>query len=162
MASGDTLIALNPLAYEPPATNYATIDTRNSHPVLDFNAATEQAALFTGVLPRNYSGAGVTITIRWGATSATTGSCVWGVAFERITGGLDINSDDFAAEKTAFNTTNSTPGVETITSITFAHSELGGVIAADTFRFKVARKSTDENDTMAGDAELLAIEIMET
>ena len=63
MASGDTLLVLTPLHNEPPSANAATIDLRNQHAVLDFDAATDESAVFGGVLPRNYAGGGVTITL---------------------------------------------------------------------------------------------------
>ena len=59
MASGDTLATFFPEDNEPPASAYATFDTRNAHPVLDFDGSTaDEEAVFTGVLPRNYATAG--------------------------------------------------------------------------------------------------------
>ena len=45
MSSGDTLLIFNPLHNEPPASNPATLDTRNQHPILDFDAATNESAV---------------------------------------------------------------------------------------------------------------------
>jgi len=58
MASGNTLCTFLPTDNEPPSSNYATLDTRNAHPVLDFDDTIQEAAQFTGILPRNYRGGG--------------------------------------------------------------------------------------------------------
>jgi hypothetical protein len=57
MASGDTLAIFDPLGYEPTATNYATIGSRNQHPTLDFDTTTQETAIWTGVMPANYAAA---------------------------------------------------------------------------------------------------------
>ena len=59
MASGDSLVIFTPLSNEPPSSNFATFDTRNAHPVLDFDDTTEEKVVFTGIMPRNYAGGGV-------------------------------------------------------------------------------------------------------
>ena len=43
MASGDTLLVFTPLHNEPPASNFATLDLRNLHPVLDFDPTTNES-----------------------------------------------------------------------------------------------------------------------
>jgi hypothetical protein len=45
MASGDTLVVLTPLGSEAPASSFATLGTRNAHPVLDFDAASTESAV---------------------------------------------------------------------------------------------------------------------
>ena len=47
MASGDTLLTFTPASNEPPATVFATLDTRNAHPVLDFDDAANEDAVFS-------------------------------------------------------------------------------------------------------------------
>src|SRR5688500_3539728 len=103
MASGDTLAAFFPQDNEPPtsAAILAPLDLRNGHPVLDFSDAGERRAYFTGVLPRNYAGGGITVTLIWAASSATSGDVVWEAGFERLEDeGTDIDADSFAADGT--------------------------------------------------------------
>ncbi|MHC4500358.1 MAG: hypothetical protein ACYS21_14740, partial [Planctomycetota bacterium] len=102
MASGDTLLIFTPLHNEPPASNYATLDIRNQHPVLDFDAATNESAVLTGVMLRNYTGGGITVYLHYAMSSAISGDVDWDVAFERIGDGQqDIDSDGFASAKSA-------------------------------------------------------------
>ena len=77
MASGDTLLAFVPAGNEPPSTSFATLDVRNGHAVLDFDAGVDEEAIFGGVLPRHYSGQGITARIAWMASSAVVGTCRW-------------------------------------------------------------------------------------
>ncbi|NIO43432.1 MAG: hypothetical protein GTO41_26720, partial [Burkholderiales bacterium] len=84
MASGDTLLIFRPQDNEPPSSNYATFDTRNQHPVLDFDATTNEDAVFSAVMPRAYSGGGLTVYIHYAMSTATSGDVDWDVAFERI------------------------------------------------------------------------------
>ena len=72
MASGDTLLTFFPNDNEPPSSNYATLDTRNQHPVLDFDASVDESAVFTGILPRNYGGGGVTVYLHLSASGITS------------------------------------------------------------------------------------------
>lgn len=170
MASGNTLIIFTPTGYEPPATSYATFDVRNGHPVLDFDAAADESALWSGVMPRHYAGGGVTVRLVWAATSATSGDCRWGVAFERLadadTQADDLDTDSFATANTAGATAPGTSaGRLQYTDIAFANgSEMDSIAVGEAFRIKVYRDAdgTSGTDDMAGDAELLVVEIKET
>lgn len=141
----------------PPASNYATFDTRNSVPVLDFDDSTEEAAVFSSIMPESASlGSGLTIRIHWAATSATTGAVRWGVQLER--GNTDLDSDSFDTATEAHSTTSGTSGIVTITEITTTN--IDGITAGDGYRLKVYRDVTDTtNDTMTGDAELVWVEV---
>jgi hypothetical protein len=164
MASGNTLVVFGPNDNEPPSSNYATLDTRNLHPILDFDAATDESAVFSAVLPRHYGGGGITITLVWAATIATSGDVVWNTAIERMeAGGTDIDADSFATANAATATTNATSGALTYTTI--AHTsgaQMDSLAAGEAFRLKVTRDADNGSDTMTGDAELVAIEIRET
>jgi hypothetical protein len=97
MASGDTLLTFHPYNNEPPATIYATLDLRNIHPVLDFDATVDEEAIFSAIMPRRYADGGVTVNIHYSMSSAEANNVVWQVAFERIGTVLDIDADGFTA-----------------------------------------------------------------
>jgi len=111
LASGTsvkTLAAFSARDNQPPATAFATLDTRNSIAVLDFDAATDEAAILTL------------------ATSAANG----------------------------------TSGIVTVAEITA--TAIDSLVVGDTFRIKVFRDADDAtNDTMTGDAELIAVEVQQ-
>jgi len=163
MASGDTLLIFNPYNNEPPAANYATLDTRNQHPCLDFDATTNETAIFSAVMPRNYAGGGLTVYLHYAMTSAEADTVDWDVAFERIGDGvLDIDADSFAAVNSVDNTTvPATTGLVDIVSVAFTDgADMDSVAVGEAFRLSVTRDAV--SDDAAGDAELLAIEIKET
>ena len=160
MASGDTLIIFTALHNEPPASNYATLDLRNQHPILNFDDTTSESAVFTGIMPSHYAGGGVEVKIHWSAV-ATSGDVDWDAAFERIGDQqLDVDADDFAAVNSADdNAVPGTSGLVDIVSISFSDGEdMDSVAAGELFRIKITR---DVADTASGDVELHAVEIIE-
>lgn len=163
MATGNTLAVFTPLAYEPPATNYATFDTRNQHPVLDFDDTTQEAAIFTGILPRHYAGGGITVYVHWMATSATSGTGGWDAAFERMSDATtDLDADSFATAQTiTAATVPGTSGVVAVTNVAVTNgANMDSIAAGETYRLRIRRDVA--NDTATGDLELLAVEIKET
>jgi hypothetical protein len=153
-----TYAVFTPLANQPPATAFATLDTRNSIAVLDFDdGATNEAAIFNGIIPEAASlGSGLKVRIIWTATTATSGATEWGVQFEKLS--TDIDSDSFDTAATQTTTTNGTSGVPNTTEITI--TTIDSLAAGDGFRLKIYRDSSDTtNDTMTGDAELIAVEV---
>ena len=164
MASGDTLLIFTPLHNEPPSSNPATLDMRNQHPVLDFDAGTNESAVFSAVMPRSYAGTtGVTVYLHYAMSSATSGDVDWDVAFERIGDQQqDIDSDSFAAVNSVDNTTvPGTSGLVDIVNVTFTDgADMDSVAVGESFRLKVTRDAA--SDTATGDAELVKVEIKET
>ena len=163
MASGDTLLTFTPLANQPPASTYATFDTRNGHVVLDFDASADEVAVFGDVLPRHYAGGGVTVTLVWMATTATSGNVVWSVAIERDDTATDLDTDSFATANTATAAAPATSGAPAYTTIAFTNgAQMDSLAVGEAFRLKVQRTVSSGSDTATGDAELLAVEIKET
>lgn len=165
MASGDSLLIFTPLHNEPPASNFATLDFRNLHPVLDFDSDTDESAVFSSVMPRHYSGTtGVTVYIHWSASGVTTNDVIWDVSFERIGDGQqDIDSDGFAAVNSVTDTAPGTDGFVTIANVTFTDgADMDSIAAGELFRIKLTRDANNASDTLAADAEFHALEIKET
>jgi hypothetical protein len=163
MASGNTLFTLMPTDNEPPATVYATLDSRNGHPVLDFDPALNEAGIFTCVLPSNYGGGGLTADILWLESTATSGDVVLGVAVEKdAAGGQNFDSDNFGTESTTTGTTNGTSGIPTKTTVTVTHANMGSPSAGDQVRVRVRRVGSNGSDTMTGDLELSSVHGKET
>ena len=167
MASGDTLCVFTPESNEPPATAYATLDTRNSHPTLDFDGATDEEAVFTGILPRNYAGGGLTVNTYWALTSATSGSFRVQADIERMdVSSLDIDADSFTGTfQSAGGTAPGTSGQFVQVAITFTSgAQMDSLTAGEPFRLKIRRDAdgTSGTDDITTDAELLAVEVKET
>jgi hypothetical protein len=141
---------------QPPATNFATLDTRNSIAVLDFDDTTDESAIFVSVCPQGANlASGLSITLIWTASTATSGACVWDASLERMTTDIDTDSFDTAASITA--TTNATSGVPNYSTITL--TTIDSLTAGDGFRLKINRDANNGSDTMTGDAELIAVEV---
>ncbi|MDE8535473.1 hypothetical protein PZC41_14285 [Staphylococcus aureus] len=164
MASGDTLLVFTPLANEPPAANYATLDSRNAHPVLDFDSGGAEIAIFSGVMPRNYAGGGVTVYVHTSFSSATTGNYKAQASFERIGDSQqDIDSDGFAsAQTTADTAVPGTSGHVDIVAITFTDgAQMDSVAVGEGFRLKIEFPQASASNA-TGDRELNFVELKET
>lgn len=154
-----TLAVFTPLDNQPPATNFATLDTRNSVAVLDFDAGTDESAVFVGDIPQGADlSAGIKVVISWAASTATSGACIWAAEFEKTTG-QDIDSDSFDTATTATTTTSGTSGVVNTTTITC--TAIDSLAVGDCFRVKIRRDADAAGDTMTGDAELVAVELQQ-
>lgn len=158
----NTILQRFPGDAEFPATNFATIDTRNNHPVLDFDASTQETVFFKAFIPQGASfatsGTALTFVIESTATSATSGNIGWSVALERIAaGGIDIDVDNFGTAQSGSVAVNATSGVVSETIVTFTLAQLPSSLAAgDMIRVRVQR-DTAVSGNHTGDAELLGL-----
>jgi len=163
LASGNTLATFFPSDNEPPSSNYATLDTRNGHVVLDFDTTTQESAIFTGLMPRHYAGGNIVVYIHCMLTSSTSGTVGWDVTIERdADAGDDMDSDSWATAKTVTAVTvPGTSGVIKVLSVTLTAgaTDTDSVAVGDVFRIRIRRDVS--NDTASGDAELLAVELKE-
>lgn len=163
MASGDTLLTFHPYNNEPPTSNYATLDLRNNHPVLDF--ALGEIAIFSFVVPRSYGGSGITVYKHYSMETAVANDIRLDTTFERIGDQQqDIDSDGFDA--TGVNGTDTTvPGTSGLVDIiNNAHSDgdrIDNLAVGESGRLKITRTAVAGTDA-SGELELIAIEIKET
>jgi len=152
-----------PADNEPPSSNYATLDTRNGHTVLDFDDTTAEYAIFTGVLPISYNGAGLTVQVAYSMTSDIANTCGWTVEFERIGDQQqDIDSDSFATAQTITAVTvPGTSGYVDLVSVDVVNgANTDNIAAGELFRLRLKRDVA--NDTAAGDAEMHWVSVKET
>lgn len=162
-----TLARFTALDNNPPASNYATFDTRNSLPVLDFDdgsdsASTDEAAIFLSVVPESANiASGINAIVTWAATTSNSGNVVWELSLARLNAGnQDIDSYAFdTATLSANSATNATVGVLTSTTITIAAADTDGISAGDPFAVKLVRKESNAGDSMSLDAEMLSLEL---
>lgn len=159
MASGDSLAIIRDpaLANTPPASNPMTPDQRNNHWVLDADASTNESAVFSFYMPKQYGGNGIHVDVLFAMSTATSGDVDVDAAIERIgEEQQDIDSDGFAAAKSVDNTT--VPGTSGHTKkirISFSNSEIDGLLAGERGRLKITRDAA--SDTATGDMEFLGI-----
>lgn len=163
MASGNTLFDFSVQADEPPASGAAALDERNSRPVLAFDAAADESAVFCGTLPDHYGAGGITLTIEWTGASATTGNVVWNTAFERCDTGTDMDADSFATAQSATAAAPGTSGAPAYTTIAHTNgAQIDSALKNETVRLKVTRVGTSGSDTMTGDAHVTRVFARET
>lgn len=157
-----TYAVFTPLDAQPPATNFATLDTRQDIAVLEFDGgATDESTTFVGIMPEGASlGSGLKVRIHWMADTANTSSNVrWGVQFQRLTDDVDAAAYDTAVEgNSAAPTGTGADGTPAVLELTV--TTIDGITAGDAYRLKVYREASDtSNDTMTGDAQLIAVEV---
>jgi hypothetical protein len=168
MASGDVVgIILDEL---PLSNNQATLDVRagGSTPpemitVYDFDAASSRYLDYKCQL-QGYDSGGLTVHIRWMASSATSGVCRWGVAIRRI---ADDAEDVDVSHTYDFNytepTTASASGEVDYATVTFTDgADMDSLADGENFILRITRDGGHANDTMTGDAELFGVMVLET
>jgi hypothetical protein len=155
-----TIQKFTPRDNHPPSSNFATLDTRNSILVLDFDAATEESSYFVGIVDEAATLTnGLVVRIWWMADTATSGNVRWGVQFEKY--GTDLDADSFDTNAQVTSVANGTSGIESVAEITI--TTIDSLAAGDRFRLRAYRVAADAtNDTMTGDAQLTAIELRAT
>lgn len=152
-----TLGFFGPMTAQPPASGFATLDTRNSIAVLDFDDTAVESSTWVGVIPEGANlSSGISARIHWMATTATSGNVRWRVEFERA--GTDMDADSFDTATEGTSAANGTSGIESVAAITC--TTIDSLAAGDRFRVRISRVGNDgTNDTMSGDAELIGVEL---
>ncbi|NOY30812.1 MAG: hypothetical protein GXP28_11785 [Planctomycetes bacterium] len=160
MASGDSLLVFDPLSNRPPTANYASVDLRSGFIVLDFDDTTDEKALFHAVLPSHYSGGQLLAVVTWTSSTATTGDVQFRVEATRLSSGANL--DTLPAIDGSGNVTSSAPTTsgQLVVSETPPIS-VGGAVAGDLALIDLTRLASTGTDTLAGDTEVVLLEIRE-
>jgi hypothetical protein len=152
-AGTKTYAVFTPLDNEPPASDYATIDTRNSISFLSFVGTTAESAIFRSVIPQGATFTSLSAILYYG-TTGSTGNIVWCAQFEDMIG-QTLNSDGFA---TAICATGPV-GATFLSGLTLTTSNINGITSGDPYRVKIYRDGASANDTHIQDAQLFTVEI---
>jgi len=154
-----TYAVFTPLDGVPATGNFPTINTTaNTTTVYEFDPATDETVYFIGIMPEAaVLTSGLKVRLHWCSATATTGTCRWGVQFERMNTSTGSNSFDTAA--TAGTATSGTAQVPVVTEITI--TTIDGITAGDAFRLAVYRDAdgTSGTDDLTTDARLIAVEV---
>lgn len=148
----------------PPATNYATtrVVSGSNFPVdyLDFDAATDEAAIFRFLADR-YGSGNLTVDLFWVADNASSGDVIWGTQIAAITPDADSQDVETKAFATANTVTDSHLGTtgQRLHKATITVSNLDSLAAGDLVWLKIYRDADAGGDTMANDASLVAVAV---
>ena len=172
MATGDTLFILEPLAYSPPATLYATLDfiadasTPNANiPVLDFDASTAEYAYWHVTVPSHYDGGGFTISWKGGTDNTSVGTFELEIRAIVIADATILTGDlgiDTATAVAITDTPPTTPinKMNQSTTGNLSHANAGSPSPGD--RMIIAAKRDTATDTNTGDLQFVEILILES
>lgn len=113
-------------------------------PVIVFAAGSTTAACWEGVVPRNYQGGDLVVTLWLSGDGAASAAADFDVALERQTGGDSIAASSFAAAVSTTNDTISgTAGAIIAATATISGASLDGIAAGDPIRIRVRRVGPD-------------------
>ena len=154
-----TRFVLNPFAAAFPATAFPQLQLVNRREVLSFDAAADETAYWQMIAPAGLTGTWVAV-ISVIMASATSGNLVFAVAVEAVTAADAVDLD----AATSFDTANvsaatAVPGTAGyLLQISITLTNMDSVAAADYLRISLMR-DVDPNDSAAGDAHVLGVEI---
>lgn len=165
MSSGQLLCVLNPGQETYPDSDFPTPDKRSNTDVIDFDDNADESVEFPAWMPDNYDGGGITVTIGYMASTATSGTVSLNVALKSMTDDVDNISKAFATAINVNSTTASASGeIKYQTLMLDDGAEMDNVAANEWFKLMFERDANTQTstDNLVGDIELVFIEIKET
>jgi hypothetical protein len=157
-----TLLIFDPRSATPKGD--AQLELANDRPVLAFDGASNETAVFESVVPQGYAAGTVDAKIFYIMSTATSGDIDWDVEVEAVTDGdaFDLDASDGFATTNA-GTTTAVPGTAghlDVVTVTLTNDD--GLAAGDYIRFRLTRDVVTGGGTPAtGDARLTKLEIRE-
>lgn len=128
---------------------------------LDFDATSDEFALFGFAFPKSWNEGTITYRVWWTSTAADTDGVAWGLQGVALADGDAINT----AFGTAVLVTDDALGTASdiyITAESAALTIAGSPAAGEYCYFRIYRDVSDANDDMAEDAQLVAVDIFYT
>ena len=172
MASGDTLLIINPNNATPPASLAGRLDTiaggstpAETIPCIAFATGSSEYMDFCNlVMPVNYAGGGITVVLAYSMASATSGGVRLELAFRRINDDAEVQT---AAHSYDYNgvtdTVPSAAGEVSYPVITFTDgADIDSLAVGELFHLRYYRDHDNVGDDAAGDQLLQSIHIKET
>jgi len=160
MASGDSLLTFTPLDNRPPASNFATLDTRGDFVILDFDDAIDEAGQFYAIVPSHYSGGNLVAAVTWTSSSAITGNALLRVEATRLASGANLDVPPAVGDSESITMAAPATNGNLVVSET-APLTVSSLAAGDILLVVLTRLATDVSDTLIGDVELFTVEIRE-
>lgn len=157
-----TRAIFTPNSAEFPAASFPQLVNVNQRPALAFDAATDEAAYWTGIAPQGLTGA-ITAVITYIMASATSGAVGFQAALEAVSDGdatdLDAGTSFDTVNNSASTTVPTTAGYIDQVSITMTNAD--SIAAGDYYRLSINRDADGSaiTDDAAGDCYVLACEL---
>lgn len=157
-----TRYCFGPLQAEFPTSNFPQLEIINLHPVLSFDAGTDETCYWTAIAPQNLTGT-ITAVAFCMMASATSGSVYMQGALEAVTpaDALDLDtSTSFDSANSGNATVPGTAGYLFTISITMTNAD--SIAAGDLFRLRLNRDADNASDTATGDCRVLCMELRDS
>lgn len=141
---------------------HATAVTNPPVAGLAFDGGSTDEDAYFYFIARDYGSGNLTVTLYWSADTATTGDVKWGAAISVLTPNTDttaVEADTFATATTV-NDTHAGTAAGRLHAAVIVVTNLDSLTVNDHVILHVYRDASDTtNDTMAGDAILLGVEV---
>lgn len=156
-----TRCVFTPFSAEMPTSNFPALLITNVHPVLAFDASTDETCYWTFIAPQGITGQ-LDAYVTYMMASATSGKVDFEGSIEAVTDGDSTDLDAGTSFDTANTITAPTvPGTAGyIDQIQITLTTKDSIAAGDLCRFRLMRDADDgSNDTATGDVYVLAVEL---
>jgi len=156
-----TRFVLTPESAAMPSSNFAPLTKVNGRPVLAFDAATDESAVWTIIAPQGLSGA-LSVKLTYMMAAATTGSVVFTAEVEAVADGDAVDLDTTSSFDSANSGSDAVPGTAGYPAqFTISLTNADSIAAGDLVRIRITRDADNASDTATGDAYLRAAEVIE-
>jgi hypothetical protein len=130
--------------------------------VLAFDQSLEELCFFKfDMIDFGSTATSVTVKFRWCADTATSGNIIWAASLAAVSPNVDSGSlfaKTFATEQTALDShLGGQP--RRFHQVELTLTNIDSVATGDYCVLRIARKAADGNDTMAGDALLIGVDL---